>query len=120
MREDMTEQELETYKSKLQQLSQEYLAQIQDLEDINREETADLLEESGDSGDEAAVLYSENTYASQIQTLHELRILVEAALQRINAGAYGQCLDCGHAIDLRRLAAIPYAQYCLQDQAKHE
>ncbi len=116
----MTKQELEAYKGKLQQLSQEYLAQIQDLEDINREETTDLLEESGDSGDEAAVLFSENIYASQIQTLHELLILIDDALKRIGAGAYGQCLDCGQVIDARRLAAIPYAQYCLQDQTKHE
>lgn len=45
---------------------------------------------------------------------------VLAALQRIDDGSYGQCLDCGEPIDERRLTAMPAAAYCVACQAVHE
>ncbi|MDX1435591.1 MAG: TraR/DksA family transcriptional regulator [Anaerolineales bacterium] len=38
---------------------------------------------------------------------------VEAALQRIEAGTYGRCLECGLAVQPDRLEALPYSEYCL-------
>jgi len=38
---------------------------------------------------------------------------VEAALERIRAGTYGICQQCGDAIDPQRLHAIPYASHCI-------
>jgi DnaK suppressor protein len=38
---------------------------------------------------------------------------VEAALERIEAGRYGNCLSCGGPMGLQRLRAIPEARYCL-------
>jgi DnaK suppressor protein len=46
--------------------------------------------------------------------------LIRAALRRIADGDYGQCLDSGEAIDLRRLEAVPTAAYCAACQAAHE
>jgi len=43
-----------------------------------------------------------------------------AALRRLDDGSYGQCLDCGAPIDLRRLAAIAATPYCTQCQSDHE
>lgn len=43
-----------------------------------------------------------------------------AALERIERGTYGQCTECGRAIEPARLAAIPEAATCLQCQADHE
>jgi DnaK suppressor protein len=45
---------------------------------------------------------------------------VEAALERIKDGSYGKCIDCGRQIGSARLEAIPWAQYCLEDQEKHD
>lgn len=45
---------------------------------------------------------------------------VLAALQRVDDGSYGQCLDCGETIDQRRLTAMPAAAYCVACQAVHE
>jgi len=49
----------------------------------------------------------------------ELR-LVEAALSRIEAGTYGQCIDCGVQIPAARLHAAPEAQRCIACQEKAE
>jgi RNA polymerase-binding protein DksA len=38
---------------------------------------------------------------------------ITAALRRMDAGDYGQCNECGLAIDTGRLAAHPYARKCI-------
>ena len=45
---------------------------------------------------------------------------VRAALRRIEDGTYGECIDCGDPIDLRRLTALPTAAYCAACQALQE
>ena len=45
---------------------------------------------------------------------------VEAALQRIAAGTYGQCADCGVDIPVERLRAAPEATRCITCQGKAE
>ena len=45
---------------------------------------------------------------------------VEAALQRIEAGTYGECMDCGIAIPEARLHAAPAATRCISCQEKAE
>jgi DnaK suppressor protein len=49
----------------------------------------------------------------------ELR-LVDAALARIKAGTYGQCVDCGVDIPAARLQAAPHAARCIACQEKTE
>jgi DnaK suppressor protein len=45
---------------------------------------------------------------------------VRAALQRIETGEYGICVDCGRPIEEKRLEAVPWTPYCLEDQEKHD
>lgn len=45
---------------------------------------------------------------------------VEAALDRIEAGTFGTCEDCGKPIDAARLDAIPYVSRCITCAKKHE
>jgi DnaK suppressor protein len=45
---------------------------------------------------------------------------VRAALQRIEDGTYGKCIDCGRPIGETRLNAIPWTPYCLEDQDRHD
>lgn len=53
---------------------------------------------------------------------HEISTLgaIEAALQRIADGSYGQCTDCGITIPVNRLQAAPEAPRCLHCQEKAE
>ena len=41
-------------------------------------------------------------------------LLIDAALQRMNAGEYGECRDCGEIIAAGRLKADPCALFCLE------
>jgi len=45
---------------------------------------------------------------------------VRAALDRIDDGTFGKCIDCGKQIPEGRLEAIPWTAYCLEDQEKHD
>lgn len=50
------------------------------------------------------------------RTLEEVR----DALQRIEAGTYGVCIDCGRPIESARLEAAPWTPYCRADQERHD
>ena len=45
---------------------------------------------------------------------------IEAALERIDAGTYGQCTDCGVTIPPARLSAYPTAKRCIDCQTVAE
>jgi len=51
--------------------------------------------------------------ALRATTESELREL-DAALERLRAGRYGECRRCGEPIEPRRLEAVPYADCCSQ------
>jgi DnaK suppressor protein len=45
---------------------------------------------------------------------------VRAALQRMDDGSYGICIDCGRPVEPARLEAVPWTPYCKADQEKHD
>ena len=45
---------------------------------------------------------------------------VERALQRIEEGTYGRCVDCGQPIPEKRLQALPWAARCVKDEERLE
>lgn len=58
-------------------------------------------------------------FAMDERETSELRLL-DAALDRIQAGTYGQCIDCGVEIPAARLHAAPEAPRCIACQGKTE
>jgi DnaK suppressor protein len=76
--------------------------------------------EVGDPLDRATISEGKSTAFEESnlewQTLRQVR----DALQRIEDGTYGQCIECGRQIEIARLEAIPWTPYCLQDQEKHD
>jgi DnaK suppressor protein len=53
------------------------------------------------------------SYARQLREL-------EAALDRLDRGAYGECADCAEPIAYKRLRARPEARLCLECQEDRE
>lgn len=45
---------------------------------------------------------------------------VRNALQRIEEGTYGKCLDCGRQIEAHRLESVPWTPYCFEHQNQHD
>jgi RNA polymerase-binding transcription factor DksA len=46
----------------------------------------------------------------------EMTVLAEAraALSRLDAGTFGRCERCGHAISKARLDVVPYTRHCIR------
>ena len=58
--------------------------------------------------------FSEREYAMNNLERNSRRLReVRAALTRMDAGTFGICVDCEEAINLKRLAAIPWAAACI-------
>jgi RNA polymerase-binding transcription factor DksA len=85
-----------------------------------KERYADLLGDTGDAGDiSAAVVLRDVSEAEIVRDIGELRD-ISAAEERVAAGRYGTCTDCGEAIDRARLQAYPTAKRCLACQQHRE
>jgi RNA polymerase-binding transcription factor DksA len=81
---------------------------------------ADVVGSVGDMGDEAvASLVRDIAEAEVIRDVGEVRDIA-AAEQRVAAGQYGLCIDCGEAIVYERLKAYPSAKRCLACQQHRE
>jgi RNA polymerase-binding transcription factor DksA len=84
------------------------------------DELGELAEGGTDNhlGDTATAMFDreldEGLEEGAQQTLAE----IDAALRRIDDGSYGVCEVCGKPIAPQRLAAIPWARRCIDDQRK--
>lgn len=84
------------------------------------EHLIDLIGGAGDSGDKAAAsVIRDITDAEIIRDIGEVRDIA-AAENRIAAGQYGLCTDCGMAIRYKRLDAYPTAKRCFTCQVRRE
>ncbi|MDZ7747729.1 MAG: TraR/DksA family transcriptional regulator [Halofilum sp. (in: g-proteobacteria)] len=80
----------------------------------------DLAGQVGDLEDQAlADLLVDENLAEIHRHVRDLRA-VDAALMRLQQGAYGECVDCGEAIDPGRLEAYPTALRCIECQGRYE
>jgi len=73
-----------------------------------------------DSADMAFTDLEELTCRGLHVAYENIALDVERALEKIEEGTYGACDDCGEAIPLARLRALPWATRCVRCQEKHE
>ena len=117
----LTKEELEQVKKRLLERKKELLNEIADiLEKEAKEEYQELIEVIREEGDIASAELQEST----ILALAEMRAKeveqIDAAIERIENGQYGVCIDCGDWITPARLEALPYALRCKECQEKVE
>jgi DnaK suppressor protein len=72
--------------------------------------------ETPDPVDLAVRNYSKNVMLAVSENESRQLVLVDEALLRIDDKEYGECLNCEKEINPKRLAAIPWARYCLSCQ----
>jgi DnaK suppressor protein len=105
------------FKSGLREQQRELQQSIEQAESAIR----DLAESTPrDPADAASDHSLEGSVIAQLgQNRNRLR-LVEGALDRIRIGEFGNCANCGDAISLKRLQAVPWTSYCVPCQEQHE
>lgn len=78
------------------------------------------LESAMDVGDQALADLERELGISLMEMRNRKRQLIDEALTRLHEGLYGICADCGVEISEKRLAAVPFARYCVECQTKQE
>ena len=73
--------------------------------------------ETPDPVDLAVRNYSKNVMLAVSENESKQLTLIDEALLRIDDNEYGECQNCENEINPKRLAAIPWARYCLDCQA---
>ncbi|MGA2257320.1 MAG: TraR/DksA family transcriptional regulator [Thermoguttaceae bacterium] len=75
---------------------------------------------SPDTADRASEVFEQDLAVSLLGSVMGTLEQIEAALQHIDNGSYGHCVECGGRIPAARLEAIPYATCCVQCAARRE
>lgn len=105
----MTKTELRKYKKILE-------AKQVDLNRVLRNRDAIAIEKSADALDEVQHAAERELAIRNLDRESNLLRLVKLALRRVDEGSYGTCLHCEEDINPRRLAAVPWAPYCIRCQ----
>lgn len=117
----MDSQTQASYRSTLLEMRERLMRSVNLLEEGLREnvvtpgDTTNLPTHPGDANVEGL--------DAQIEVAqNEERLLeqVESALERIEAGNFGNCQECGREISRERLDAVPYARLCIECARKHD
>ncbi len=105
----MTTIELDNYKKILQ-------AKRDELEHVVRNRDAITIEKSADALDEVQHASERELAIRNLDRESNLLRNVRSALRRIDDGSFGVCLHCEEEISPKRIAAVPWAPYCIQCQ----
>jgi DnaK suppressor protein len=81
-----------------------------------RERDGITIEKSADQMDEIQYALERDLEIRNVDRASTLLHEVKAALRRIRAGSFGNCLDCELEINPKRLAAVPWALRCIKCQ----
>ncbi len=105
----MSHSEILRHRAMLEAKKAELSFGLNSREDIAVEKTADTLDEVRYAGERELAM---RNLARDSKLLRSIR----SALSRIEDDSYGACLRCDAAIPPKRLAAVPWAEYCLHCQ----
>jgi DnaK suppressor protein len=113
--------QLKHFRERLQQRRDTLIASVRaGTENVGDKNLANVTSEVRDAGDESlAMQVSEANIRGLEDQVAEVKA-INAALQRIEEGVFGQCLDCGSEIPIERLEVNPTAQRCTYCQARLE
>jgi RNA polymerase-binding protein DksA len=115
-----TQAHLKTLRDLLSYRLAELRADIHAAEQERRDSAASVAPEVGDRKDEAAQRQGSELAAAQEQRDRDEMTQVVAALHRLDTGTYGDCIDCGEPIPLKRLLAQAAAERCAPCQSARE
>ena len=85
-----------------------------------RQRSGIAVEQTADPMDQLLSLIDRENRLAYLQRSAERYREITQAIERIGEGEYGICLDCEMPISPKRLAAIPWAVYCVKCQEKLE
>lgn len=113
----MTEQDNEQIRARLQQLRDELTT---GREHLPVSEDADISDDGAgqhdaDAGTDTFIRARNMALDSNAD---DIVAQIDVALERMDAGTYGVCANCGREINAERHATLPYTIYCVECAAQ--
>ena len=107
-------------RSRLEQLLAELDASARVLQRAGGADTGELSTVDQHPADSGTNLADADREEASLEILQAQQERIREALERLDAGTYGQCVDCGQALPEERLEVRPEAARCLSCQQKAE
>jgi DnaK suppressor protein len=105
----MTKNELSKFKQFLE-------ARKAELSDVLKRRDEIAIEKSADAIDEVTRAAERELAIRNLDRESNMMRNVRAALRRIDDGSFGVCAHCEEEISPKRLAAVPWAPFCIRCQ----
>src|ERR1700728_1745913 len=105
----MTKVDLEKYKTILEAKQAELTGALRNRDEIVIEKAPDALDEVQLAGERELAIRNLNRDSNMLRQIRR-------ALSRIANGTYGVCLHCEEDILPKRMAAVPWAAFCIKCQ----
>ena len=104
--------DLESIKAQLEERLEFLSAKVVEIEgDLREPATPDFAEQATEAEADEVLEGLESSALLEISQIN-------AALNRIDEGPYGECATCGDPVGEKRLEAIPYAAQCISCASK--
>lgn len=105
----MTKTELSKFKKILESKQDELELVVRNRDAITIEKSADALDEVQHAAERELAIRNLDRESNLLRN-------VRSALRRIEDGSFGICLHCEEEISPKRIAAVPWAAFCIQCQ----
>jgi DnaK suppressor protein len=109
----MDKRKIKSYRDRLMTRREGLVGLVHEAEKSSRERDSEATQ---DPADMAANAYNKELLMSMTENDRSMLNLIDEALNRIEKAEYGDCVNCGEAVQEKRLEAIPWARYCLKCQ----
>lgn len=110
----MNQNDLARFRERLEKHKSEVLSLI-----LNEDDSTATREALDDVDHTSDMLARE--MGSRLSSSHKNNLRkVDEALKRINEKSYGNCMECGADIPIKRLEILPFAELCVQCQEEYE
>ena len=106
----MNETKLASFRTKLEEIRFAIAGEVQEKykspQDYLPEQVADIADDAVQSYDRQLIMGLGEKESRKLQ-------LVEEAIEKLDGGQYGICLECEELISEERLTVIPFASHCV-------
>ena len=110
----------ETQREHFKQVLETRISELDHALATAEQETREGAAKHADAADQAASEYERQSLVHKAATARQMLKNLTQALERMQQGTFGECIECGGEIELKRLEAIPWARYCVKCQGARE
>jgi RNA polymerase-binding protein DksA len=114
---DLAKSTLDRFRRRLDEERERLVAVIEEIEEEREEvrltETSSERSPDPNTAEGGSLAFELEKELSLAENARDLLGKVDEACERMEAGTYGDCAECGKAIPVTRLEVLPYAKLCV-------